>query len=71
MGLEEGTSTHYYYLIAKNTVEEKLDKRLDDKVVRMMALLESDEVPLFEFLESEESSSTEWREILRDYVQDC
>lgn len=71
VGLEEGTSTHYYYLIAKNTVEEKLDKRLDDKVVRMMALLESDEVPLFELLESEESSSTEWREILRDYVQGC
>lgn len=69
VGLEEGTSTHYYYLIAKNTIEEKLDNRLNDKVSRMMALLESDEVPLFQLLESDGASSNEWREILRDYVQ--
>ena len=70
VGLEEGTSTHYYYLIAKNTVEEKLDKRLHDKVDRMIALLESDEVPLFELLESDGSSLNLWHEILRDYVQE-
>ena len=69
VGLEEGTSTHYYYLIAKNTIEEKLDNRLNEKVSRMMALLESDEVPLFQLLEFDGASSNEWREILRDYVQ--
>ena len=70
VGLEEGTSTHYYYLIAKNTIEEKLDDRLNEKVSRMMALLESDEVPLFQLLEFDGASSNEWREILRDYVQE-
>lgn len=44
-GLPQNIDTKYYYLVTRNTVDEQINHRLDEKEKRMMRLIESDEIP--------------------------
>ena len=45
-GLKEDTVTEYFYLVSKNSVDEVISERLNEKEERMNDLLDSEDIPL-------------------------
>ena len=46
VGLPDGIITHYYYIVADNSIDSIINSRLDEKVRRMENLI-NDDIPLF------------------------
>jgi SNF2 family DNA or RNA helicase len=46
VGLPENQETNYYYIVSKNSIDEVVHERLDDKVKRMEKIIDED-IPLF------------------------
>lgn len=46
LGLTKDIVTEYIFLISKNTVDENISSRLADKELRMVRLLDADDIPL-------------------------
>lgn len=67
-GLKPGTDTHYYYLLSKDTIDETIDERLRSKERRMIEIMESQPIPLFENA-SENLGDEDIKAIIRDYVR--
>jgi len=65
-GLPADTKTNYYYLIASNSIEETIHQRLFDKEQRLLEIIESMPIPLFNVLEDQDSDINA---ILRDYAR--
>ncbi len=64
IGLGPKEQVNYHILIAKNTIDEVVDERLDDKEKRMLRILE-DEVPIGSFdVEGSEMELTDQEEAL-------
>ncbi|RXG19121.1 SNF2 family DNA or RNA helicase [Leeuwenhoekiella aestuarii] len=66
-GLPEDTITNYYYLLSRNTVDEVIDNRLKIKEERMLALIESSPIPLFDNIGDE--GNEDIKAIILDYVK--
>lgn len=67
-GLKEGTETHYYYLVSNDSVDETVHQRLIDKERRLMEIIESMPIPLFDnFLDSD--GDEDIKAVLRDYAK--
>ena len=66
-GLPEDTITNYFYLLSKNTVDEVIDSRLKIKEERMLALIESSPIPLFDNIGDE--GNEDIKAIILDYVK--
>ncbi|WP_321316455.1 DEAD/DEAH box helicase [Labilibaculum sp.] len=66
-GLPEDAITNYYYLLSKNTVDEVIDIRLKIKEERMLALIESSPIPLFDNIGDE--GNEDIKAIILDYVK--
>lgn len=47
-GLKPGTITTYYHLLAKNSIDETIETRLNIKEKRMLEIIESMPIPLFD-----------------------
>lgn len=60
--------THYYYLLSENSVDETIHRRLNVKESRMVEILESSPIPLFNALD-ENSSDEDIKAIINDYVK--
>lgn len=67
-GLQQGVDTHYYYLLSENSVDETIHRRLNVKETRMVEILESSPIPLFNALD-ENSSDEDIKAIINDYVK--
>lgn len=67
-GLKEGTETHYYYLVSNDSVDETVHQRLIDKERRLMEIIESMPIPLFDnFLDAD--GDEDIKAVLRDYAK--
>lgn len=67
-GLKEGTETHYYYLVSNDSVDETVHQRLIDKERRLIEIIESMPIPLFDnFLDTD--GDEDIKAVLRDYAK--
>ncbi|WP_194431830.1 DEAD/DEAH box helicase [Flavobacterium pokkalii] len=66
-GLPEGVNTNYYYLLSKDTIEETINTRLQIKEERMISLIESAPIPLFDNIGDE--GDEDIKAIIFDYVK--
>ena len=67
-GLPQGTETHYYYLVSNNSVDGTINTRLQEKEERLMEIIESMPIPLFDnYLNNDVDDDI--KAILRDYAR--
>lgn len=67
-GLKEGIETHYYYLVSKDSIDGTVHQRLIDKERRLMEIIESMPIPLFDkFLDAD--GDEDIKAVLRDYAK--
>lgn len=66
-GLEPGTQTKYYFIISENSIEETIHRRLKEKEQRLLEVMESMPIPLFNLIDDD--SSSDIAEILKDYAR--
>jgi SNF2 family DNA or RNA helicase len=66
-GLEEGTNTRYYFIISENSIEETIHRRLKEKEQRLLEVMETMPIPLFNLIDDD--SSSDFAEILKDYAR--
>jgi SNF2 family DNA or RNA helicase len=66
-GLASDVKTNYYYLIAEDSVDETIENRLRIKEARMLEIIESMPIPLFDNLTDE--GDEDIKAILSDYVK--
>jgi SNF2 family DNA or RNA helicase len=66
-GLKPGTKTNYYYLIAEDSIEETIHRRLFQKEQRLLEVIESMPIPLFNLITDDLNSDIS--EILKDYAR--
>lgn len=67
-GLEEGIKTNYYYILSHNSVDLTVHERLEIKETRLVELMESMPIPLFENI-SQDGGDEDIKAVLRDYAQ--
>lgn len=69
VGLDPGTVTNYFYLVAADTVDQVIHTKLDEKVTRMSKFINK-EIPLFvNNLDFEEDETDLVKELIRDYAR--
>ena len=66
-GLPQGTNTNYYYILSAESIDETIDVRLKDKEARMLQIIESMPIPLFQ--NTTEEGDEDIKAILTDYVK--
>lgn len=70
VGLDPNTTTYYHYVIARDTIDETIHRRLAEKEQRMLELIESQEIPLFsENMDYDIDLESDIKAIIRDYVR--
>ncbi|WP_405243217.1 DEAD/DEAH box helicase [Lentisalinibacter salinarum] len=68
-GLTSDDETHYYYLVSENSIDETIDRRLEEKVDAMMQIIESREIPLLSLnMDYRDDLKDDFKAVLRDYV---
>ena len=67
-GLTQGTITTYYKLACRNTIDEVIDERLALKERRLLRIVESSEIPLFDNAK-EGTGLEDIKALMRDYVR--
>jgi SNF2 family DNA or RNA helicase len=69
-GLPAGQETNYYYLISENSVDETIHQRLDEKIERMLQIIESREIPLINMNTNyTEDLENDFKAVIRDYLR--
>lgn len=66
-GLDGNTITTYYRIVAECTIDEVVNERLEAKEERMLRIVESSDIPLFDNVE-EGIGSDDIKALIRDYV---
>ena len=66
-GLAQDVVTNYYYLLSEESVDETVDTRLRTKESRMLEIIESMPIPLFDNITDE--GDEDIKAILSDYVK--
>ncbi len=67
-GLKPGTITNYYYVLSENSIDETIAERLQEKERRMVEIMESKPIPLFENI-TEDIGDEDIKALIRDYVR--
>lgn len=67
-GLKRTDKTHYYYVISKDSIDETIDERLYEKERRMIEIMESMPIPLFDNA-SIDLGDEDIKALVRDYVK--
>jgi SNF2 family DNA or RNA helicase len=65
-GLASDVKTNYYYLLASDSIEETIHRRLNEKEQRLLEIIESMPIPLFDLLDDQDSDINA---ILKDYAR--
>jgi hypothetical protein len=70
VGLDPNTTTHYHFVLSKDSIDETIHHRLAEKEKRMLELIESQEIPLFsENMDYDIDIDNDIKAIIRDYVR--
>lgn len=70
VGLDPHTTTHYRFVLSKDSIDETIHHRLAEKEQRMLELIESQEIPLFaENMDYDIDLENDIKAIIRDYVR--
>lgn len=70
VGLKPDTKTYYHFVLSKNSIDETIHHRLAEKEIRMLELIESQEIPLFsENMDYDIDLESDIKAIIRDYVR--
>ena len=67
-GLTQDVVTNYYYLLSENSIDSTIHERLDIKEKRMLDLMESMPIPLFDNV-SDDGGDEDVKAVLRDYAR--
>lgn len=67
-GLKEGTETNYYYVLSKDSIDETIDLRLSEKERRMIEIMESMPIPLFDNV-SDDLGDEDVKALISAYVR--
>lgn len=67
-GLKPGTITNYFYVLSANSIDETIAERLYEKERRMVEIMESMPIPLFDNA-SEDMGDEDIKALIRDYVR--
>jgi SNF2 family DNA or RNA helicase len=65
-GLEPGTITNYYFLVSENSIDETINRRLNEKEHRLLEIIESMPIPLFNNVLANEGDD-DIKAIISDY----
>lgn len=68
-GLPNDVETNYYYILSEDSVDETIDRRLNEKEKRMLEIIESMPIPLFDNALNEDGDDNDIKAILSDYVK--
>lgn len=66
-GLKEGVETNYYYILSQDSIDDTIDERLRIKEERMLSIIESMPIPLFNNLGND--GDEDIKAIISDYVE--
>lgn len=66
-GLSPDVVTNYYYLVSQDSVDSTIHNRLHDKEARMISIIESAPIPLFNNLNDD--GDEDIKAIIKDYVK--
>lgn len=70
VGLDKNIITHYHYVLSENSVDETIHNRLIEKEKRMLALIESRQIPLIsENMDYDVDIKSDVKVIIEDYVR--
>lgn len=70
VGLPEGVTTHYHYILSADSIDETIHQRLIEKEIRMLELIENSDIPLIsENMNFEIDFESDVKAIIRDYVK--
>lgn len=70
VGLPKDIITHYHYVLSENSIDDTIHRRLIEKELRMLKLIESQEIPLIsKNLDYELDLKDDIKAIIRDYVR--
>lgn len=67
-GLKSDEETHYYFIVASDSIDETIDMRLTEKERRMTAIMESMPIPLFDNISSD-MGNEDIKALIKDYVK--
>ncbi len=67
-GLTNDIETNYYYLVSSNSVDTTIHERLEEKERRLMEIIESMPIPLFENYLNDDGDE-DIKAVLRDYAR--
>lgn len=67
-GLKDGVETHYYYLVSADSVDDTVHQRLLYKERRLMEIIESMPIPLFDNYLNDDGDE-DIKAVLRDYAK--
>ena len=67
-GLAQNIETHYYYLVSENTIDTVIDERLSEKEQRLLDIIESMPIPLFDNV-FEDAGNEDIKAVLKNYAQ--
>lgn len=67
-GLKPNDETHYYFIAAKDSIDETIDKRLTEKERRMAEIMESTPIPLFDNISSD-LGDEDIKALIKDYAR--
>lgn len=68
-GLDDNIVTNYYYILSKDTIDETIHTRLHQKEQRMLEIIESMPIPLFDHVITEDGGDSDIKAIITDYVK--
>lgn len=66
-GLPQGVVTNYYYLLSEDSVDLTIHQRLEDKERRLLEIIESMPIPLFDNMT--DGGDEDVKAVLRDYAR--
>ncbi|MBT6326604.1 MAG: DEAD/DEAH box helicase [Bdellovibrionales bacterium] len=67
-GMDKSKTANYFYILSDCAIENTIHDRLDRKIKRMNEIMERDEIPLFNFTDSDDVND-ELKKILLNYAQ--
>ena len=67
-GLKDGDITNYYYLVSENSIDTVIDDRLNEKERRLLRIIESMPIPLFDNT-LEDGGDEDIKAVIRDYAR--
>jgi len=67
-GLNPDDEINYYYILSNNNIDRTIHQRLQEKEERMLRIIESESIPLFDILDTSIGDYEDLRTLINNYV---